>query len=57
MRELTDMELNAVSAGYRRRPSIKIDIDQSNYIRGDNFGGVNQQANVANVGSFNSFED
>ena len=57
MRELTDIELNAVSAGYRRKPSIRIDIDQRNVIRGDNYGGVNQQANVANVGSFNSFED
>jgi hypothetical protein len=60
MRELTDMELNAVSGGYwRKKPSIKIDVDvdQENTIRGDNYGGVNQQANVANVFSFNSFGD
>ena len=56
MRELTEMELDAVCGGWSR-PKIKVDIDikQRNSISGDNYGGVNQQANVANVGSFNSF--
>ena len=57
MRELTEMELDAVCGGWSRRKKIEIDIDikQRNSISGDNYGGVNQQSNVANVGSFNSF--
>jgi bacteriocin-like protein len=54
MRELTDLELNAISGGWgwSQDIDVDVDIDQSNYSRIGGkyaFGNIVQQANTANV--------